>query len=116
MIDTNVVQIAIYHHCIEGSKVVVPKKYVVLYHLDKFESCQFQSDIKVAVNGDPVLDTIITKAQFTEAMEPHIQQYATLLAPYLYLNKEYKLELHYSLSIPLTDLGISLEKQFQLKH
>lgn len=98
-------QFKLRHHCLKDSAIVVPGRYVAMYDLDRFITHNFESSLFLLKNKDTILNTKIDKANFLSFVESPVSEYGVLLPhPNIYLT-ENGIEIRYSLSIPLTDLG-----------
>jgi hypothetical protein len=91
--------------CLMDSAIVIPKKYVHYYRLDSFVTHNFISKIRLEKNGTIILSQALTRQDFDAVLFEALQQYATLRCPHLRLTSS-SIELAYSISIPLTDVGM----------
>lgn len=93
------------HYCLMDSAIVVPGRYVEMYHLDSFLTHNFESSLILVKNQDTIVREKFGKARFKSLLESPIREYGVLQPrPYIYLLKD-AVEINYSISIPLTDLG-----------
>lgn len=94
------------HYCLRDSALVIPSKYVSSYGTKEFVTHNFQSSLKITSDGVPVLDTIIRKSLFKKSLYEELRNYGVLLYPdHKFINNHISID--YSISIPLTDVGIS---------
>lgn len=107
MIDKDTFSVALKHMPIEGSGVVVPKKYVGVYKLDSFSMPAFKTSVIIRKGDAIILKREILKEDFQEFLDPSLKSYAILLSPYI-VTKQDHIELHHSISVPLTDVGIGV--------
>jgi hypothetical protein len=93
------------HYCLLDSAVVVPGRYVKMYKLDSFVTHNFESSLLLVKNGNTVVKDTIRKISFNSLLGSPVKEYGVLQPrPYIYLLRN-AVEINYSLSIPLTDLG-----------
>jgi hypothetical protein len=102
------------HVCTFDSGIVVPKSYVNRYKLDSFVTHDFITHITLRKNGKKILERTLTKKDFWLADRPELSKYAVLFCPHLdiYLGV---ITLNYSISIPLTDIGVAATAQIDEK-
>lgn len=96
--------------------LVVPAKYNFDTNKD-FTTHNFVSDLTVLSDKDTVFKKFINKAVFNSLLDTHdtsLKKYATLLYPTLTLNND-SIQIHYSISIPVTDVGIGVVIKFDKK-
>ncbi len=104
----DIVQVDFRHYCVFDNAITVPKKYVSIYGLEKFVTHNFESTLKIT-NGDKVvIDTIIKKSQFNDYLDEPLRTYGVLLYPEVRV-KDAILNIDYSVSVPLTDVGVRME-------
>ena len=93
--------------CLMDSAIVIPRKYVQYYKLDSFVTHNFISKIRLKKNGTTILVQTLTRKDFDDMLFDALQKYATLRCPYLRLTKN-RIQIAYSISIPLTDVGTQM--------
>jgi len=93
------------HECLMDSGITVPKDYVYMYKLDSFVTHNFLTHVRLAKNDKSIVEKTIYKKNFDSVLRPDLKRYAVLFCPY-FLLKDNRILLHYSVSIPLTDVGI----------
>jgi hypothetical protein len=122
LIDTSFVdqdkkyEVIFHHFSIMDNGLVVPDKYNFDTHKD-FTTHNFVSDLAVLSDKDTVFKKQITKATFNsllDTLDTPLSKYATLLYPTLKLNND-SIQIHYSISIPVTDVGIGVNIKFDKK-
>lgn len=101
------IKVSFVHYCLHDSSIVVPDKYINTYGIREFRTHNFQSCLKIRENGKIIVDTIINKSFFDKEIFDEERKYAALLYPNLHFEKE-KLVIDYSVSIPLTDVGVGV--------
>jgi hypothetical protein len=101
------------HYCTWDSALIVPAKYNFDTEAD-FMTHNFQSELTVLEGVDTAFKRIITKADFSSQLYPALKNYATLSFPTLKLKTD-SIEVFYSVSIPVTDVGIGASIQFDTK-
>ena len=104
---TDTFQIGFTHYCLLDSGITVPVKYVSIYELNQFITHNFQSRLIFKKNNKVIVDKIISKKQFNEYLDEPLKKYGVLLYPEMSV-KSTRLEINYSISIPLTDIGIQI--------
>jgi hypothetical protein len=89
------------------SAIVIPEEYVHYYKLDSFVTHNFISKIRLKKNCATILVQTLTRQDFDDMLFEELHKYPTLRCPYLRLTKN-SLEIAYSISIPLTDIGTQM--------
>ena len=97
------------YYCLHDSSLFVPKQY--LWGGDKtkdFRTNNFATKIVVICKKDTVLNKVFERDDFNSALSDQLKKFAIIFdAGYLGYNKEKEeFALSYSISIPLTDLGV----------
>ena len=97
------------YYCLHDSSLIIPKKY--LWGGDKskdFVTHNFASKIVVVKNADTILNKIFKKSDFNSALQEEEKQHAILFDPGFegYSQKYNGIVFGYSISIPLTDVGV----------
>jgi hypothetical protein len=87
------------------SGITVPRTYVSTYKIDSFVTHNFVSRVRLAKNGHIIFERTIQKKDFEKILYPELRIYGTLFCPTFHLNNG-NILLHYSISIPLTDVGL----------
>lgn len=95
------------HYCLMDSGIQVPKSYTKLFHLDSFVTHNFVTDITLNRGDQEILRRTIVKNDFNQLLFPALKSYAILFPPDLRLSRD-SIILSYSISIPLTDVGVGL--------
>lgn len=103
------------HFSTMDNKLVVPAKYNFDINKD-FVTHNFVSDLVVLSDKDTVFKKHISKSDFNKLLDsiPPLRKYATLLYPALAITND-SIYIHYSISIPVTDIGIEAEIRFDRK-
>ena len=86
------------------SALTIPAKYDFDTHTD-FVTSNFKSNIILIRTQDTILNMSIDKSIFKKLLYPELDSLGTLLFPNLILSKD-TIEIHYSITIPITDVGI----------
>ena len=119
LIDTSYIgggknyEVIFHHFSTMDNGLVVPAKYNFDTNKD-FVTHNFVSDLTVLSDKDTLFKKHITKATFKsllDTLETPLSKYATLLYPYLEIRGDTIL-IHYSISIPVTDVGIGVDVKF----
>jgi hypothetical protein len=101
-------RLRIEHMCTFDCGIIVPGSYVHMYKLDSFITHDFVTHITLQKNGKKILQRTLTKKDFWLKDSPELFSYAALFCPNLELQKGLEMIiLNYSISIPLTDVGIA---------
>jgi len=93
------------HTCLMDSGITVPKDYVYMYKLDSFVTHNFVTHVRLTRNDRTILERAIRKEDFDKVLYTSLQRYGALFCPDFRIGKG-RILLHYSISIPLTDVGI----------
>ena len=93
------------HYCLMDSGITVPHKYVGMYKLDHFVTHNFATQVQVERNDSIILRKTVYKKDFDMFLYPELKDYGALRCPAMAIKND-NIELHYSISIPLTDVGI----------
>ena len=74
-----------------------------------FVTHNYCQDIKIAIDEDTIFNQTIKKVDFDKFLFPELKKYAVLMYPtFEYQKKENKMRFGYSISIPITDVGVGL--------
>ena len=96
------------HYSRNDSSISVPTQYVGIYGIEQFVSSAFQSHLIVLKNGKPFINKKIEKKDFNFLLDESLQKFGVLLYPYISICNN-KIEIHYSITIPLTDVGVNVK-------
>jgi len=99
------------HYCTNYSAIRIPGKYVSMYGMNEFKTHNFQSNIKISTGGKLIIDTVITKELFGDKIFLEEKLYGVLLYPNPHFTSN-SLLIDYSISIPLTDVGVGVSLEF----
>jgi hypothetical protein len=94
------------HFAAMDSGLSIPAKYNFDLN-SEFVSHNFKSTIILIKEADTILNIAIGKETFREYMTPELKLYGTLLYPNVVFHPGW-IALHYSLVIPVTDVGKSV--------
>lgn len=109
-------RIVFHHFSTMDSGLVVPAKYNFDTNKD-FVTHNFVSDLTLLLGKDTVFQKQISKTMFSNllnTLETPLNKFATLLYPTLDINKD-SIKINYSISIPVTDVGIRANIKFDMK-
>jgi hypothetical protein len=95
------------YYCLMDSAIRVPKKYVYMYKVDSFVTHNFASDILLVKNNKEILRETLYKKDFQRLLPQELKAYGALFCPELEIKND-SIWLDYSISIPLTDVGIGV--------
>ncbi len=100
-------QLRLKHYCLMDSAIKVPKQYVYMYKLDSFVTHNFVTTVRLDKNSKTILQRTVYKKDFEKLLYQQLKEYGTLRCPSMKLVND-SIELDYSISIPLTDVGIGI--------
>ena len=103
-------EVLFHYWCTMDSGIVVPAKYNFDTNKD-FVTHNFISDLVTLSDKDTLFKKRITKSTFDTLLESSLKKDATLLYPTLTIKND-SIEIHYSISIPVTDVGIGVKIKF----
>ena len=101
------------HFSTMDSGLTVPSLYNFDTNKD-FVTHNFVSNLFIVKDADTILTREITKQTFKEYLRPELDSNATLRFGNFYIQGD-TIKLSYSLSIPVTDVGIHVEVEFDTK-
>jgi hypothetical protein len=94
------------HRCLMDSAIIVPGSYYLkFYGFDSLLTHNFITSVRLSKNGNIILNRDITKEDFNKFMFENLNKYAVLRFPDFRLVSD-SIFLSYSITIPLTDVGI----------
>jgi hypothetical protein len=105
-----------HHFSTMDNGLVIPARYNFDTNKD-FVTHNFASDLTVLSDKDTVFKKHITKSTFNnflDTLDIPLKKYATLLYPTISLKND-SIQIHYSISIPVTDVGIGIDIKFDKK-
>jgi len=94
-------------------KLVIPKKYVEAWGLDSLLTYDKYTHIKLTKGSTTILDTVFHKEDFNAELFEALTLYGTLLFPEVRFEED-SLEIGHSISVPMTDVGISVSRKLPL--
>lgn len=94
------------YKCLFDSSLLIPKKYVDIYGFESFKTHNFEANLILFKNRIKILDDKITKSKFANQIDESLKRYATLFYPYIKIEDSI-IKVHFSVSIPLTDVGVA---------
>jgi len=101
------------HKCLFDSSLTIPEKYVSIYRMKEFTTHNFQSSFALYKDGAEITNMNITKSVFSPLIDENLIKYGNLLYPRIKVGSNpFTVEINYSLSIPLTDIGKSVMLSF----
>jgi hypothetical protein len=92
------------HYCTFDNKINVPVKFLKLYGLSKFQTHNFVSTLEMRINSKIVYNGVIRKGDFSALLDEELKKYAVLSGPNIKFVGN-RLDIDYSISIPLSDVG-----------
>jgi hypothetical protein len=107
VVNSDTIHFLLKHYCLMDSAIEVPDKYVGIYQLHSFITHNFETIIKIHKNGKQFIEERIVKTDFDKYLHPDLKKFGVLLYPEIRYLKD-SIELGYSISVPLTDVGVGL--------
>jgi hypothetical protein len=98
------------HYCTQDNALVIPAKYNFDTNKD-FKTHNFMSMLILMADNDTIFKKQIEKSLFNKILNPEERSYGTLLYPNLNLEND-SITIRYSISIPVTDIGVPAEIKF----
>jgi len=95
------------HYCLNDSAIKVPRQYVYMYKLDNFVTHNFATTLRLDKNNRIIVQKTVTKEDFGKLIDKDLRELGTLRYPSMRLEND-SIGLDYSISIPLTDVGIGV--------
>lgn len=98
------------YYCLHDSTRIIPKKYLWGGDTSKdFVTHNFASNILIIKNHDTIINKTFRVSDFNKAINPEEKKYATVMFPNFsgYKKKYNSVIFCYSITIPLTDVGVS---------
>src|SRR5690606_17197741 len=108
LLGLDTIHINLRHYSVHDSGIVIPDKYVGIYGMKQFVSNTLQSRLTVHKNETRLIDNMITKKSFDSITDNALKEFGVLLFPYIDVCNG-QIEIHYSLTIPLTDVGVNVK-------
>ena len=103
-------EILFHYFCTMDSGIIVPAKYNFDTN-QEFATHNFISDLVVLSDKDTIFKKRITKKTFDTLLDNSLKKYAILLYPDISIKND-SIEIGYSISIPVTDVGIGVNIKF----
>ena len=94
------------YKCLFDNGLLIPKKYVDIYGFESFTTHSFAANLILFKNSTKIVDDKITKSTFADQIDESLKKYATLSYPYITIEDSI-IKVHFSVSIPLTDVGVA---------
>lgn len=102
----DVLEVRLHHYCLKDSAIRLPKEYADMYKLDSFVTHNFETQLVVKRNDTVILDRVVRKKDFEGLLQyDNLRSYAVLLFPDVGMVRD-TINVSYSITIPLTDVGI----------
>ncbi|MEZ4686347.1 MAG: hypothetical protein R3B47_09845 [Bacteroidia bacterium] len=105
------------HFSLNDSGLIIPDEYVFEKEGESFTTHNYASRLFIKIDNTVIFSFLINKNDFKNDLEgkDELARYGMLSGPYLYFYpEENELRIDHSLSIPVTDIGIRVEKRFDL--
>ena len=96
------------HYCLMDSAIRIPKRYIFWDSLDSYVTHNLVTQVKLEEGDKTLLERMIRKEDFRQLLYPdysNLDSFAVLRRPNIDLKGDI-IRLGYSISIPLTDLGV----------
>ena len=94
------------HYCLYDSLIIVPARYNFDTN-EAFITHNFESEILITRNGETLVKKKVTKADFQSELFSSLDSFGVMLPPTCRVENE-KLKMDYSISIPVTDVGLGV--------
>lgn len=107
VLGTDIFHLQYKHICLMDSAITLPRKYVSLYKLDSFVTHNFITQVRLEKNDKIILQKTVYKKDFNSLIDSSLKEFATLRYPFLRVGDS-SITLDYSISIPLTDVGMGV--------
>jgi hypothetical protein len=101
------ISILFLHFCKFDSALTIKKPYTSTFGLNSFVTHSFESTLKIYHNDSLIVDAVITKRLFNDKLFDEEKKYGVLLSPVIKFAKGVMI-MHYSVSVPLTDVGMEV--------
>jgi hypothetical protein len=101
------------HFSTMDNALTIPAKYNFDTDTD-FVTHSFESELILLSERDTLFKQQITKLTFDKLLDSTLRKYSTLLYPDFYIETD-SIKIHYSISIPVTDIGIGATISFDQK-
>jgi len=95
------------HFCLMDSAIRLPKRYTDIYKMDSFVTHNFTTELKMEMNNSVLYEKTVHKVDFNSFLFPEEKKYGVLLSPD-FRRSDDTIRLRYSISIPLTDVGVGV--------
>ena len=98
------------YYCLFDSAILVPGKYNLDDTTKSFKTHNFAEEVIIISNGDTILQRTITKRDFHDKLPEYLKNYAVLFEPKFegYSSSTDVFDFSFSISIPLTDVGLPM--------
>ena len=107
-IGNDIYRMHLKHFCLMDSAIKVPQSYIYMYKLDSFVTHNFVTIVSLSRNRHEIFKGRIQKKNFEKLLYPELVDYGVLRCPSMKMTIGF-LILVYSISIPLTDVGIGVK-------
>ena len=116
-VDHDSYRIHLKYYCLFDSAVKIPNQFIWEGAKHEFVTHDFVSDIYIIENDDTIYSSTIKKETFDSILTEILKDYGVLLFPsFRGFNKDTReLVFHFSVSIPVTDIGTSATLYVDLK-
>lgn len=95
------------YYCSFDNAIIIPQKYVWETSNKSFKTHNFLQDITIVIEQDTLFNKTFTKSDFSDFLYPELKKYAVLMFLNFTYDKQNNLfNFDYSISIPITDVGI----------
>lgn len=111
---SNVVKVVLQTKSDSSKSILLPAKYLAPINIKSFYFYESYSSIQIYLDNKLIYDTILNKSIYLDKMDSALIKYGNLLFPEIRYEID-TIEIGYSLSIPLTDVGIPVFSRFSIK-
>lgn len=100
------------YYCLKDSSVILPARYNWSGREEIFPTHPFVCEYKMSRAGETLAKGVIQKQTFSAQLDSALQAYGVLQYPHLSFN-ENRVEMAFSISVPLTDVGVGVTAYLQ---
>lgn len=102
------------YYCLFDSTVIIPQEYIWEGGMQRFITHNYKTNLRIYKKGDMIFCDTIAKQNFSCVNDSTLNNYGILMSPTVKFDSS-KVELQYSFSIPVTDIGQAVKMVYNLK-
>jgi len=107
VIDGDTYHFHLKHFCLMDSAITLPRRYTDLYKMDSFVTHNFVTGLTMEMNKKVLYQKTVKRVDFDSFLHPEEKKYGVLFCPSVKRLND-TIRLRYSISIPLTDVGVGV--------